>query len=453
MRPFGRGLIVLALALGSACAPRVVPVATVAAPRFPDFVQPDVPSELASTPAAQSHDRAWRYLQAGDLRSAERELGLALRTAPAFYPAEAASGYLELARKAPKEALGRFDRALATRADYVSALVGRGEALLALERDPEAIAAFEAAVAANPGLADTRRRVEVLKFRALERDLAAARRAAQAGRAEEAIRLYRSAISASPESPFLYRELGLVEVRSGDQDAALEHFRRATALDPADSASLAQIAGLLEKRGDLEGALRAYDEALAVEADEAVSERRDALGARMELARLPGEYRAIERAGQITRADLAALIAVRLGPALQRGRLRAGVVLTDVRGSWAEPWIMMVARAGVMDPFDNHTFQPRAAVARADLALAVTRLLGQLASDAQIRTWQNARQRFSDIPPSHLAYPAASVAVASGVLPRTPDESFQPSRPVTGAEASQAIERLRARTPLTAVQP
>jgi tetratricopeptide (TPR) repeat protein len=440
------------IALAAACAPRVVPVVTVTAPRFPDFILPDVPPELASTPAAQSHDRAWRDLQAGDLRSAERELGLALWTTPAFYPAEAASGYVALARKEPNEALGHFDRALAMRGDYVSALVGRGEALLALEREPEAIAAFEAAVGANPGLADVRRRVEVLRFRGLERDLAAARRAAQAGRADEAVRLYRSAISASPESPFLYRELGMVEVRSGDEDAALEHFRQAIALDPADSASLAQMAGLLEARGDAEGALQAYDEALAVEADEAVSARRDALRARMELARLPDEYRAIESADQITRADLAALIAVRLGPALQSGPLRDGVVLTDVRGSWAEPWIMMVARAGVMDPFDNHTFQPRAAVARADLALAVTRLLGQLASDAQIRNWQNARLQFSDIPPPHLAYPAASVAVASGVLLRTPDDSFQPSRPVTGAEASQAIERLRAMTPLATVQ-
>ena len=62
--------------------------------------------------------------------------------------------------------------------------------------------------------------------------------------------------------------------------------------------------------------------------------------------------------------------------------------------------------------------------------------------------WRAAGVRFSDVTLTHLAYQAASVAVASGVLDRAADESFQPSRRVTGAEAVQAVERLRAMTSL-----
>jgi hypothetical protein len=58
------------------------------------------------------------------------------------------------------------------------------------------------------------------------------------------------------------------------------------------------------------------------------------------------------------------------------------------------------------------------------------------------RTWQSARVQFSDMAPTHLAYPAASAAVASGVLTTLPDGSFQPSRIVTGAEATQTVRRL-----------
>ena len=44
--------------------------------------------------------------------------------------------------------------------------------------------------------------------------------------------------------------------------------------------------------------------------------------------------------------------------------------MTDARNHWAATWIMTVVRAGIIDPFDNHTFQPRALVRRTDLALA-----------------------------------------------------------------------------------
>ena len=436
--------------LSTACAARVVQPPIVTAPRYPQFVAPDVPAELASTLQAWSHDRGWRFLQAGDLRNAEQEFALALRS-PDFYPSLAGRGYVEMARGEPRAALGFFDQALALRGDYVPALVGRGETLLSLGREADAIGAFERALGVTPGLNDVRRRVEVLKFQSLERDLAAARQAAQSGRSDEAVGLYRAAIGRSPESPFLYRELGLVEARRGEVDAALGHFRRAVELDPSDAASIAQIARITEDRGDLAEALRLYDEALAIEASADLTRRRDAVRERIDLAALPDEYRAIPDAPQITRGELAALIGVRLGPVLTPSR--EAVVVTDLRAHWAGNWIMTVVRAGVMQAFENHTFQPREIVERAELAATVARLLADLAPQDRISQWRAAAIRFSDVTTGHLAYQAASVAVASGVLDRSADDSFQPSRRVTGAEAVQAVERLRAMTPLGAGSP
>jgi tetratricopeptide (TPR) repeat protein len=439
--------VIAGLVVSAGCAAKVVPAPIVTAPRYPQFIAPEVPAELASTLQAWSHDRGWRFLQAGDLRNAESEFGLALRS-PEFYPSWAGRGYLELARDEPRPALDAFDRALAIRGDYLSALVGRGEALLALERDADAIVAFERALAVNPSLNDIRRRVEVLRFQGLERDLAAARQAAQSGRADEAIRLYRAAIGASPDSPFLYRELGLIELQRGESEAALGHFRRAVELDPSDAASLGQIARLFEERGELDEALRVYDEAIALEGSADLTRRRDSVRERIELAKLPDEYRAIPSAPEITRGDLAALIGVRLGPVL--GAARDGVVVTDIRNHWAGTWIVPVVNAGAMAPFDNHTFQPREVVERAEFAETVARLLADFAPQERIREWRAAAVRFSDVPTGHLAYQSASLAVASGVMTRGGDDSFQPSRPVSGAEAAEAIERLRLMTPLGA---
>ena len=448
MRTLAASTLVLVLVTAAACAPKTIPVPVVTAPKFPEFVRPEVPAAMAGSDAALMHDRAWRFLQAGDFRSAERDLAIVLRAAPTFYPAETASGYVALAQSDAKAALAYFDRALARQSDYTAALVGKGQTLLALNRESEAIAAFEAALAVDPTL-DLRRRIEVLRFRSAERGLAAARQAARTGRPDEAIRAYTAAIASSPDSAFLYRELAAVERQAGDADGALTHFRKAVELDPGDAGSHAQIAELLEERGDVDGALAAYRESLAIEANATVEGKRDTLVARGELAKLPESYRAIEAAPQITRGDLAALIGVRLDPLLQTIPMRDASVITDVRTHWAEHWIMAVARAGVIEPYDNHTFQPSSVVRRIDLAQALSPLLARAAAPALLKQWQSARVMVSDLAPDHLAFPAASLAVASGVLTLDPDGRFQPSRIVTGQEAVGAIQRIAALPGLT----
>lgn len=441
-----RWLFVLGLCVAGCAAKAPAPVPVVTAPKFPEFIRPAVPPAFANTDAASLQDRGWIFLQMGDLKSAEREFATALKAAPAFYPAEAALGYVELARKDPKAAVSRFDRALQERPAEPSALVGRGEALVALNRDDEALAAFAAAVAADPSMTDLGRRVEVMRFRGVEQNLARARQAARSGRFDEAIQIYTTAIVSSPESPFLYRELAAIERQRGNADGALEHFRRAVALDPSDATSLVQIGELLEARGELADAEQAYAGALALDPNAAVEKRLADVRAKSALLALPAEYRAIDGAPQITRAELAALIGVRLAPLLDGGLRSDAALITDVRSHWAATWILAVARAGVMDPFANHAFQPRTLVRRADLAQTVARLLPRAAArDAvQLNTWQAARLKFSDLTASHLAYPAASAAVASGVMQVAVDNAFQPSRPVTGAEAIEAIARIEA---------
>lgn len=443
------GVVLAALiTLASGCASKapVVVVPVVTTPHFPDFVKPTVPADLAVNQAVANHERAWQFLQAGDLRNADREVTVALKSEPAFYPAETTAGYVQLAQKDAKAALARFDHALTRRNDYAPALAGKAEALLALNREAEAIDALQAALTADSSLSDLSRRIEVLKFRGLQRDVTAARQAARAGKVEDALRAYSAAIEHSPETGFLYRERGLIEREQGNTDAALEDVRKAVALDPADAAARVQVAEILDARDDFDAALAAYASALALDPNERVEAKRNALRTRAETARLPANYRAIETAPQMSRADLAALIGVRLASLLQVTRPRDVGVITDVRGHWAETWILAVTRAGVMDAFANHTFQPRTLVRRVDFAQAITRLLSQVAvvEPAEARRWANARGRFSDISAGHVAYPAASTAVAAGVMTTAGDGAFQPSRLVAGAEAITAIESLRA---------
>ena len=441
------GILTLAVLLGvlAGCARTAAPALPAAGPpRFPEFVFPGVPAQVGTPQAVAAHELAWQWLQAGDFRAADRNFTTALKVAAGFYPSEAGLGYLALARKDNKEAASHFERALAANPKYAPALAGRGEALLTLGQREQALASFEAAIATDPQLGTLRSRIEVLRFRGLQDDVDAARKAADAGRLAEARAMYERTIVASPDSPFLYRELANVEKREGNLDAALQHVQKAAELNPGEPRNFVTLAEIYEAQGDYGKALDSYMSASALEPSEAIDAKIEELREKAAFAAMPAEYKSIEASPTVTRAQLAALFGVRLDALLKSAPRPNAVVITDTRGTWAAPWILAVARAGVMEVYPNHTFQPNAIVRRGDLAEAASQALA-LAANSNPRlaaTIRNARGRFPDVPEGHLNYHAASVAVASGVMAPTADGTFQLSRPVTGPEALAAVAKL-----------
>jgi tetratricopeptide (TPR) repeat protein len=431
--------------LAAACASRTAPIpAAATAIAHGEFVFPAVPASLRGTPGSDLIDVGWRYLQSDNAPAADRTFAFALRRNAKLYPARTGLGYVALARRDPSGALSTFDEALKSDPSYAPALVGRGEALLALGRQDEALTALEGALAADATLADVRRRIDVLRFRSLQDVIDAAREAAREGREADARGAYGRALSASPDSPFLHRELGLLDRKTGHPDQALERFKRAAALDPADTVSLIQIGELLEERGDHGGAEAAYRQAAEVDPSPELSARLAGAAKNAREAKLPAEFRAALSAPQVTRGELAAMIGVRL-PDLVRDARERQIVVTDTRGHWAAEWIGPVARAGIMEPFANHTFQPRSRVRRGDLATAVSRLLTLVAArDPDVRSRLDQRPAIADLTPRHTQYRAAAAAVATGVMPLLAGDRFQVSQPVTGPEAVEAIERVRA---------
>jgi tetratricopeptide (TPR) repeat protein len=434
--------VLMALAACAPRAPELPPAAGV--PRYPDFVVPAVPAGLGAPEAIDRHKVGWLWLQAGDLRAAERNFTGVLEQSPDFYPAEAGLGYVELARNRPDSAVGHFDRAVVMNPRYVPALVGRGEALLALGDRDRALQSFEAAVASDADLSALRSRIEVLRFRGLQDDVAAARKAAENGRLDEARAAYQRALAASPQSPFLLRELAAVERRAGNLSEAMQLAQKALTLEPTENRSLVLLGELHEQQGDFPAAIEMYESAVALEPNAAVEARIESLREKLLLAALPQEFHAIASATAVSRADLAALLGVWLDDLIKRSPRRPPVVITDTRGNWAAPWILAVTRAGLMEVYSNHTFQPGAPVRRSELAQSVSRALALIARDAPalVERWRSARRRFLDVSQGHPAYAAASLAVEAGVMRDGDDGRFNPARPVTGGEAVAAVRKL-----------
>ncbi|MEZ5416540.1 MAG: S-layer homology domain-containing protein [Vicinamibacterales bacterium] len=408
--------------------------------QHPEFVFPAPPAGAAAA-AVERLTRGWYRLQANELAGAEKEFAGLVGPAPGFAPARAGLGYVELARKRFAAAVTHFEAASPPGAPYPPALVGRGLAELAAGREEPALASLEAALAADPSIPDLAERVATLRVRVVQDWIGRAerrgRRAVGRGRAA-----YRLAIGASPEAAFLYRDLALMERRAGREETALELSRAALIHDPDDVKAHVLVGDVLAERGEFDEVLAAYRRAAAIEPSAALDAAMAGVRERAREAALPAPYRNITRSPQATRADLAALLGVRLAPALARAGQQQ-VVVTDVRGHWAQPWIERVARAGAMEVYPNYTFQPGAALRRADLADAVSRTLALLAPPGTVARWDATEVPVSDVPPTHLAFPAVRRAIASGVL-RLDDGAFNPLAPVTGVEAIETATRLSA---------
>ena len=262
-------------------------------------------SDLASgTPAAiERHQAGWGWLQAGDLRAAERNFNAALKQSPPFYPAEAGLGYVALAQKEHKESLVHFDRAVVDE-----------PALRAGARRPRRSAARARRRARKPCRASKPRFRPIRRSPGCERgsrccgSAASSRRSpapgklAEAGKFDEARAAYHDAIEASPQSPFLYRELAEVERRAGQLDSALDHApqglraraRRAAIPHPARR-------DLRSARRLRQGGRRVQQCRRARSPTRPSARRIENLRSRAAFAAMPPEYRAIGESPALTR--------------------------------------------------------------------------------------------------------------------------------------------------------
>jgi tetratricopeptide (TPR) repeat protein len=437
-------LSVATLATAAACATSRPP-AVAAAPKFPAYPAPDVPASLRVTREVRSRqDEAWRRLQAGDLRGAGRDFAVLLKQHPAFYPAEVGLGFVDLAGRDFKGATARFSAALARDSRYLPAWIGQAEAQIELNNDGQAIIAMERVLAIDPKREGVQSRLELLRFKQIQARIDEGRRARQAGRLDAAERALEDALALSPDSALILRELALVEARAGRVDEAEAHVRRSIQLDASDPDGHVALAQLLETRGRYRDAAAAFLRAAAIDPRAEWRAAAAALTEKADLAALPAEFGDLAAAPSITRAHVAAYLGIRLARLIETAPARPTTVASDVGRHWAAPWILPVTRAGVMNVYANHTFQPAAPVRRNDLAEIFARLLA-IAGErrpAELAAWRAVRPRFPDLPATNVYYRAAAVVVSAGVMSVDGEGRFRATQPATGADLTKAVARL-----------
>ncbi len=120
---------------------------------------------------------------------------------------------------------------------------------------------------------------------------------------------------------------------------------------------------------------------------------------------MPEEFQRIPSATRVTRADLAALVSVRVTRPAAGPSPGDPEVAVDIAGSWARDHILKALSFDILPVYPNHTFQPGATVRRGDLARAVARVLDLLRWPA------SAAPAISDMTRNNLLYDSASRTV------------------------------------------
>jgi tetratricopeptide (TPR) repeat protein len=425
----GLGVVALALALAASCAKG----ARAPIPEGEDYVRPALAPGEASGREAKSLDEAWRDVLSGDAASAARAYERLLSRKPSLVPARTGLGYARLRAGRLVEAASAFASALATRPGDLSALVGAGSAAFRQGDLDGAVAFYRSAQGVAPDDPLVRRRLTTLKLQATERRMGLAGAALERGDTDAAAREYEAALEAAPEVSGVRLALADLLAERGDLVEAIGLLEA----DPSgDRQVRLRRAALLMKAQEYGRAADVYRDLLA--SDPADAEARDGQKAAregLELLALPEEYRLIPDAPRATRADLAALVAVRVHALDRLGQGEPRVAL-DIGTSWAREQVARVLALGVMDVYPNHTFQPGAVVRRADLARAAARVLDRLG-------WpRSAAPAPADMSRSHLDYDAVSRVLGAGLMTLAPSGAFEPWRPVSGREAIEVVDAL-----------
>jgi tetratricopeptide (TPR) repeat protein len=422
-----------AIALLLAAAGCAKPVVRAPLPPTEGYVFPGARPDEVRPEDLRGIEESWRALKEGDLKRAEKGYQAVLAARPGLPAAETGLGYVALQSGRIQEAERRFSAALAARADYSPALVGRGYAALRRDDPESALASFRAALAIDPREPAVKRRIAELRLSVTERRVASAREALGRGETAAAVEIYSQALEDAPEVAGLRLELAELMVREGRVGEAIAVLET----DPTgDRLVLLRLGELLVQAQEHARALAAYRRILDRDPKDEEAQRK-AWEARQQqdMLQMPEEYRRIATSPQITRADLAALLAVKV-TALSRTKAAEPRVAVDISGSWAREHIIKVLSRDIMAVYPNHTFQPGAIVRRGDLARALQHVLDLLGHPAA------PAPELADLTRSSLHYYPAGRVVGAGLMDLTPSGAFEAWRPVGGEEAVQVIENL-----------
>jgi len=416
------------------------------APAPPSFYIESIPPSVAGRLTLDQRiaaDDAWTNLKQGRAEEARKTLLKLGQENPVY---RAGLGYVALSLSDLASAEAYFKDSLEHYPDLTTANVGLVQIYETQGQKEQAFAQYREILKRDPENRWARPRFEALQSEMTKSLFDEAANAKAAGKTEEAKAALLKVLFYDPASAEANYLLGTIYLDENNTGKALLHFssflEKNTGNREQVRKALRALAENYYKNQELGRSLDAYEKLSELEPqDKTVSGRIEELKNKLGVFELPSQYGLIPSQEAIAREDLAALIAVKFKDFLDVPE-RQTQILVDISTSWAQKLIIKVASQNIMTAYDNHTFQPRRIINRADLAESLARLIDFLKRrGARLVPLLDSRKiQIADVSPDSFYFQPIVAVVSYQVMDLTPRRMFEPERTVPGREAIRILD-------------
>jgi tetratricopeptide (TPR) repeat protein len=416
------------------------------APAPPSFYIEDLPQSVATRLTLDQRiaaDEVWADLKVGRADRARRELVKLGQDNPVY---AVGMGFVNLYLSDMASAESNFMDALGRFPDMTPARIGLAHLYEQKgEKDLE-IAQYREILKSSPENRWAKPRFEALRNELTKALFNEAASAKAAGKKNDARAALLKVLSYDPESTEANYLLGMADLEENNVPRAILHFsaflEKETASHEQKRTALRALAELYYRNREFGRSLDYYKKLAELDPqDKDVAGKVGELKNKLGVFELPSQYGLIPSQEAITREDLAALIGVKFKDFLNVPE-RQTQILVDISTSWAQNFIIKVASLAVMSSYDNHTFQPRRIINRAELAESLAALIEFLKGRGVrfVPLLDTRKIVLADVPPDSFYFQPIVKVVSYQVMDQTPQRMFEPERTVPGREAIRSLD-------------
>lgn len=441
MKPKFRWWLCLLILIFSSCVPSVPP--SFSPPPFP---LNSLPPSLTATMNLKERvlaEEAWRKLQMGDLKAAEKVLE---RLPPESFSSYLINAFIDLINQNNEEAINKFKFLLANLPQLSLARAGLAQAYLNLNDKPAAFASLSELLKDEPDNDWAKKHYKEIKQELTESYRQAAQEALKTGNLTKAREAFLEALHYSPEATDLHLNLAKIYRQQKDLEAALVHLKAATDLNPKDKDILFNYAEVLYEAQQYSRSFDLFERLLELHpGDKEIQARLAEIKDKLGIVDLPSQYDAIPRHEAISREDLAALLAIKFKKFLPPLN-ESPPIIVDIATSWASRFIVQIAASGFMDVYPDHTFRPKNIITRAEMADTLARMLHYFRQQGKKIKPLIPLEKIvlPDVPVEYAYYSSIIEVIAHQLMELLPDRRFNPEGSVSGREAVRMVEALLA---------
>lgn len=383
-------------------------------------------------------EEAWSNLKQGKGNKA-RKIISKLEPESSFY--YVGLGYSYLLLKEFQASENSFKNALQDYPEMALIHIGLAQVYQEKGRENLAFAEYREVLKREPEHSWVKQEYEILKNKKTEEALNEAKASHSEGDTERSKEAYNKALYYSPKNTESHLALAEIYIKENKLQNALTHLRTASSNEPNNKEILKKYGEVLFQAERHTKSLEIYEKLQELEPqNEEIKGKIETLKNRLGIFELPSQYNSIVSREAVSREEIAALLSVKFKEILGEPSSQPPIII-DIATSWASKFILLITSFEIMEVYPNHTFVPKKIVKRAETAKILLQLINYLKEKGYrfIQQIPPEKIQLSDVSQDNFYYRSIIQMVSYDIMDLSPERSFKPDLPVSGAESTKLL--------------